>query len=279
MKIIEDYDLSNSTTIRIGGIAKLFYLPENLEELKEITMDDDYLLIGGGSNLLINDKKKFEKVISLKEINKKIDFKDGVFVVGSSVKLPQLIKKINDSGFGGIEYLFSVPALVGGAVVMNAGRGRSHNKSISDYIVDVTYLEGGEVKTIKREDCNFSYRDSIFKNSKKIVIEVTFRFEEFNKEELVNLRKSRISYSKKIQDNSKPNFGSVFSESNKYILYLLKNTKLGKLDDVEFSRKTPNWILNKNKSSFDSCYKLINRAVYLHRLLGRKVKKEIIIWD
>jgi UDP-N-acetylmuramate dehydrogenase len=89
----------------------------------------------------------------------------GNITVGASVRLQKLIQFANENELGGIEYLYSVPGLVGGAVVMNAGRGRKFNQSISDYIVEVRYLENDELKSITKDQCRFEYRDSIFKNN------------------------------------------------------------------------------------------------------------------
>lgn len=66
--------------------------------------------------------------------------------VGCSVRIQTLIRDLQKHSLGGIEYLFSVPTSVGGAVYMNAGRGKSEGLTISDYLVEVEYYSPTEEK-------------------------------------------------------------------------------------------------------------------------------------
>lgn len=123
----------------MGGIAKEYLSPESLEELIEAVRLGESKKIGGGSNVLIAEHS-FERVIDLGKFDTSIKNIGGRYRVGASVRLFKLINAINKDGYGGIEYLYSVPGLVGGAVVMNAGRGRRYGQCISDYIEEVTFL-------------------------------------------------------------------------------------------------------------------------------------------
>ena len=68
MRIEENVVLSKYTTFRMGGLAKKLYFPESETELLEIVQNTKLprYIIGGGSNLFINDQREFEKVISLR---------------------------------------------------------------------------------------------------------------------------------------------------------------------------------------------------------------------
>jgi UDP-N-acetylmuramate dehydrogenase len=284
MIILNNVLLKNYTTIRIGGVAKKLYFPESEIDLKDLLAQNrgkQIYILGGGSNLLINDEKTFEKVIYLKELDKRIvKLEGGEYYVGASVFLPKLIKNINKDGYGGIEYLFSVPALVGGSVFMNAGRGRKHNLAISDYIEEVyTYnYVLNEKKIYKKNECDFSYRSSRFKNENVIILGVTFKFDAFPKEELDSRRKERISLIKKGQDSSGYSFGSVFKKNNRYIMQLVKLFSIGCKDGVSFSSKTSNWIIHKGDGTFKQAVKIISIVEKLHKLLFQKIEKEVIIW-
>ena len=122
----------------MGGNAKKMYFPESIEELESLVKNDPDILkyvIGGGSNLIINDEREFDEVLCLREFNK--DFSDkgnGRFYIGASVRLQKAIKSVNAAGYGGMEFLFSVPGLIGGALYMNAGTGRKTGKYISDFV-------------------------------------------------------------------------------------------------------------------------------------------------
>lgn len=275
MKIKENVDLSKFTTFKMGGIAKKMYIPENEDELIDIIskVKSDFCL-GGGSNLIIN-QRIFDNVINLKEFNSKIVSNgDGSFTVGASVRLQKLILSVNNAGYGGIEYLFSVPGLVGGAIVMNAGRGEIYKQSISDYVKSVKVLYGGTTFWLNKEECNFTYRNSKFRDSDYIILAVRFCFEKIEPNRAKKLREERITLCKKVQDNSFPNFGSVFCVSNPKIMKIVMKSFLGKCGNIYFSRKTPNWILNKN-GKYKDVKKLIHRVEIMHKLIGSQYRVEV----
>ena len=119
MKIIENEKLDKYTTFKMGGIAKKMYFPENNNELKDLIKSKPNIinyLIGGGSNLIINDKGVYDEVLCLRNFNNQIiKNDDDTIYLGASLRLQKAINEINKLGYGGIEYLFSVPGLIGGA--------------------------------------------------------------------------------------------------------------------------------------------------------------------
>ena len=280
MKILYNEPLAKYTTIKIGGIAENLYFPESTDELKEVVQQKGcQYIIGGGSNLLINDERVYSNVICLKFFNNNIVKKtDDEYIVGAGVKLQTLIKRINDDGFGGIEYLYSVPGLVGGAVVMNAGRGKNLSQTISDYIISVDVLKENEAITLKKEECQFAHRSSIFKNSDYIVLSVRLKFPLQEREVSENLRRNRIQYCKEHQDNSCPNFGSVFRSSSGIIMKFVKNIGL-KRGKAHFSKKTLNWILKDENGTFKDVVNVIDSVKKIHKFVGKQADCEVIIWE
>lgn len=284
MNIKENEALSKYTTFRMGGIAKKMYFPESIEELLSLIKDNDKLInyaIGGGSNLLINDKKEFDEVLCLRNFNLRFDnLENGKYYIGASVRLQKVIKSINDDGYGGIEYLYSVPGLIGGAVYMNAGRGRKHNKCISDYIQSVDVIVNGEVKTIPKKDCGFDYRTSIFQSMQGcIILGAYFEFPAIPKEETAAKLQERIDHCKTVQDMSAPNFGTVFCESNKYIMAVVRKVHLGYKNGCTFSPKTRNWMLHGKEGTFEQAVSLLNKVKRYHKIVGKKYKCEVRIWE
>lgn len=269
--------LYKHTTVRLGGIARSYRIPESLEELCTLVKEEHpKYYIGGGSNLLIADRE-FDLVVDLHRFNNELThLGKGRFRAGASVRLQELINGINQAGYGGIEYLYSVPGLVGGAIVMNAGRGKNYHRTISDYIVSVDVLRGGKTVTLTRSECAFSHRSSCFKNSTDIVLGCLFDFPGMTQEETASLKKERLELCKKKQDTSRPNFGSVFCEKNDRIMrYVQKHETGGK---VHFSKKTPNWIINDG-GSFKEAVGAIKKVELMHRLLFRKCVREVVVWE
>ena len=278
MKILEGIDLKPHTTVRIGGTAGLFIIPESTEEL--ISAINEYApvcVIGGGSNLLINERE-FDRVVDLGSFDTSItNLGNGRFRVGASVRLQHLINAINEEGYGGIEYLYSVPGLVGGAIVMNAGRGKQYHKCISDYIVSVQVLQNGELSELAKEECEFTHRSSKFKNTSSIVVSAIFEFPAMSVEESSKAKKERIALCREKQDNSAPNFGSVFMECDRHIMAVAKKLKIGN-KKAHFSGKTENWIVKEKGGTFSDVESAIKKVEILHKLSGKKCQREVIVW-
>jgi UDP-N-acetylmuramate dehydrogenase len=197
------------------------------------------------------------------------------------VLLQNFVKFINDNGWGGIEYLYSVPALVGGAVAINAGRGRVHYLAISDYVDSVYAYDYGEdmLKTLKKNECCFSYRDTIFKHMKMIILGASFSFGRVEQKESDNRRKERIELVAKTQDNSGGNFGSVFRQSNKYIMQIIKRLHLGHINGMAYSSKTSNWMINRGFGTYREAYGLINKVIKWHKVFGQEAMPEVVMWE
>lgn len=278
MKIESNVDLSKYTTFKMGGIANKMYIPETEEELVDLinNLHPEYFL-GGGSNLLINERE-FECVVNLRKFNSEIqNLGEGHFVVGASVRLQKLIRTINECGYGGIEYLYSVPGLVGGAITMNAGRGEVYKKSIADYIVSVKVYHEGKITWIDKQECGFEYRHSIFKNTNYIILSCEFCFEKLDPDEAKKLCVERINLCKQVQDNSLPNFGTVFCVSDPRIMKLMMTVFFRKRGNIRFSKKTPNWLLN-DSGRFQDAIRLLHRVQNIHKILKKECRTEVVIW-
>lgn len=283
MKILDNEPLANYTTFKLGGNALKMYFPENREDLSELYRQGvsfDYL-IGGGSNLLINDQKDFQEVINLRKLNTDIvSMGDGKYCVGAGVRLQQLINSINHDGYGGIEYLFSVPGLVGGALYMNAGRGRKYAQNIGDYLISVDYFSDGQIHTITKDECRLDYRFSVFQEMTGVIIlSALFQFKPVDRSESQKLIEERKALCKRVQDMSAPNFGTVFRKANKWIIQAVRFLHPGYRDGVRYSSKTTNWLLRGEKGTFKQAIELINRVKKMHKALGRPCSVEVVIWE
>lgn len=254
------------------------YFPANETELTEaLEKAGNAPLIGGGSNLLIDDRGTFPAAICLREFNDFIEYDGDTVIAGAGVRLQRLIQNINEHGYGGIEYLYSVPGLVGGAVYMNAGRGRKYNQCISDYLVSVRVLCDGTVRTLSREECGFSYRHSVFQEKTMIIVSAAFEFQKMDTETSAKLRAERISLTKQTQDNRYPNAGTTFCSADPKIMKLFMKTSGHKSSGCHFSDMHPNWLQNRGNGTFDEATTLLNRVAFVHRMLHKECRQEIKI--
>lgn len=160
---------------------------------------------------------------------------------------------------------------------MNAGRRKEYRQSIADCIVAVDILDNGTIRTINKEDCQFDYRTSIFKSSNEVMISVIFQFEKIEPEIVETMRSDRIQFCRECQDNSKPNFGSVFSMFSPRIMTIAKKFEF-KCGGASFFSKTLNWILNNN-ATYADVLRLIGIVEKIHKWLGKSIEREVIVWD
>jgi UDP-N-acetylmuramate dehydrogenase len=181
------------------------------------------------------------------------------------------------NNLGGLEFLYTLPTSIGGAVYMNAGRGRKHNKNISEYITRVDYLDlySGEIKSLYPTKESFSYRHSIFQDNKGIVLKAYFQFPSQDPELTKELVQERLAHSKDNLEPSKPSCGSVFNKANPIIMRLVKGMRCG---GAKYSSNTPNWISNVDNASASDIQKLINRVKYIHKIFRLPYNQEIRVF-
>ena len=278
MQIQENVDLSSYMTVRIGGKAKKLFFPESIEELCTLQKDlPSFLIISGGSNILMDDTKQYNNVIHMKKVDTSMRLlDDGCFYCGASVRIQSFIKYAQSEGYGGIEYLYSLPAMMGGIIVMNAGRGKQSGCSISDTVEEVYAVKRGERITLRKDECNFSYRKSLFQNEDMIVVGVKLRLTSMSRENIQKGIEERIELCKNTQDHSGNTFGSVFCESDTRIMKLCQ--KLAGKKGIRWSPKRLNWMINDGTGTFFQANRSIKMCERLHKFLRKRVELEVRIW-
>lgn len=185
----KDKELKDLTTFHIEAKASLFATYKNVEELKKITVTQEYLeneifFLGGGSNVLFKgDFKGLVLKSEIKGIKKYEKDQHTVFAIaGAGEDWSDFVRWTLDQGLSGLENLSGIPGSVGAAPVQNIG---AYGVEAGDYIhkVECFDLVTREVITLKASECKFGYRDSIFKNEGKgryVVIRVSFKLKNEN---------------------------------------------------------------------------------------------------
>ncbi len=183
MKIQENISLADHTTFKIGGKARYFCLVQSEGDLKEAVAfakekKVPMLVLGGGSNVLISEKGFAGLVLKIEL--KGIEFEEtelGTFAhVGAGENWDALVAETVKRGLYGLENLSGIPGTVGGAPVQNIG---AYGAEAKDTIqsVEVFDPETGEISIMKKTECEFAYRDSIFKHEEGkhlVILTVTF---------------------------------------------------------------------------------------------------------
>src|SRR5512144_1939972 len=154
--------LSFHTSLRIGGPADIFVIPQDVEDIRlalsfaereQLPME----VIGGGNNLLVSDRGFRGVVLRLEGCLGRADFHGEEAVCGAGVSLSALIREAAALNLGGIECLVGIPATLGGAVAMNAG---SPDGWIGDFVSAVYFLyPDGTLGEFKPGNGTFGSRD------------------------------------------------------------------------------------------------------------------------
>ena len=176
-KYKENVPLSKYTWFGVGGPAEVMFFPEDEDDLATFMKTKPYnlpvFIIGGGSNLLVRDGGIPGVVIKLDNKNfKKMTIGENTITLGAGYRNKDLRKTLIDKGIGGLEFLCSIPGLIGGSVKTNAG---CFGSEVKDFIISATIVDGsGEKKTIGVSDLMLSYRSSFFPED-WIITSITFK--------------------------------------------------------------------------------------------------------
>lgn len=300
MIIHKDFPLSEITYYKIGGTARFLL---EIENEKDVTSAFEFIktnkikhiiCLGLGANILINDnifdgavlwfcKAEFGSI----ELEK-----DGLVKVFAGVVLDNLIQFTFDNNLIGLEWAGGLPSTVGGAVRGNVG---AFGGEIKNSVESVEFFELSqgtfEKRRVSVNECTFSYRKSIFKNNKNVIItNVLFKFTPVQAHEVKKARVeyfSHIEYRNTHHPMSYPSCGSVFKnirdkEEIEKILskwpdiqdlvtqkwhgkismgYIIK--KLGfsgfQIGGAQVSEDHANYIINKNNASFNDVVAVIEK--------------------
>ena len=261
-EILENVSLKDYNTYKIGGNAKYLVKPSSVDSLVKLiqylkTNDIKFIILGNGSNIILPDEDYDGCVIILSNLNK-ININNTSVNVESGISLNSFINKIVDGNLGGLENLYGIPGTLGGAIVGNAG---CNGSSISDYIDSVTFLEDNNIKTIDKSECNFKYRNSIFKNDKsKIILSANFELYNKNKDDMLKIIKENHLKRINSQPLEYPNAGSVFKNpEGLYAGKLINDLGLKgyHINDAYISDKHANFIINKGNATCQDILRLI----------------------
>jgi UDP-N-acetylmuramate dehydrogenase len=134
--------LSFHTSLRIGGFADIFVVPQDVDDIRHALLFADreqlpVAVVGGGNNLLVRDRGVRGVVLKLEGCLGRAEFHGEEAVAGAGVSLSSLIREAAALNLGGIEALVGIPATVGGALAMNAG---TVDGSIGDFVSAVYFL-------------------------------------------------------------------------------------------------------------------------------------------
>lgn len=183
MQILQNHSLKQYNTFGIECFASKFVEVTTADELKKVLLDpelkdDQKYILGGGSNILLT--QDFNGLIVKNSIGgSKIIHEDDKHIyikVGAGEVWHNFVMKSIDNNWAGIENLSLIPGTVGAAPMQNIG---AYGVEIKEVFIELEAMfYDGRTQVFTKDECNFGYRESIFKHDLKgkcIITSVTLR--------------------------------------------------------------------------------------------------------
>lgn len=160
-----DEPMARHTTFKIGGPADALAQPQNESQLRQLVQwagqnSIPYLVLGGGSNLLVRDGGIRGLVICMNAMAGDVKWRQSppqvIVTAGAGVPTKRLCVLALKQGWKGMNFALGIPGSLGGAVLMNAGTAQG---SMADVLSAVTVMTGsGETERIARDQLQVQYR-------------------------------------------------------------------------------------------------------------------------
>ncbi|WP_408069901.1 UDP-N-acetylmuramate dehydrogenase [Butyrivibrio sp. JL13D10] len=267
--IIKNEEMSRHTTFRVGGPADYFVKIDSKSRLcrviglfneEGLTMQDNYYVLGNGSNLLVADSGYQGIIISLcGEFAECRLENSNVISAGAACLNVAVANLARDNALKGFEFAHGIPGSIGGALVMNAGAYGGEMKQVVSTVYAID--ENGHEAVLDREDLEFGYRTSVFKKKKYVITGCLIELESGNRDEIQNLmdelKEKRVSK----QPLEYPSAGSTFKRPEGYFAgKLIEDAGLRgySVGGAQVSEKHCGFVINKGGASADDIFRLIN---------------------
>lgn len=275
MKILKNEPLKQHTSFRVGGPAKVYVVPEDIEELQKLIrfLHEEklpYDIIGNGTNLLVSDAgvdhvvveigRALEGIELLPEVNAS-DEKTYYIRVLAGTLLSKAAQFAATQELSGMEALRGIPGTLGGAVTMNAGAYGTEMKDVL-YSVDVLTPEG-ELQTLTPAELALGYRHSVIPERGYIVVAATLALRKGNPAEIKARMADFQNRRKEKQPLDKASAGSTFKRPEGYFAgKLIEDTGLRgfRHGGAQVSEKHCGFVINDGTARAADIYWLIGEV-------------------
>lgn len=169
--LLRDEPMSRHTSLKVGGPADLFAIPEDVEDLQQLVkwlaeQQIPWMAIGRGYNLLVRDGGIRGAVISLERFNRIEAISSpppargegqggGLIMAEAGAENLAVVRFAQQLELGGIGFISGIPGTIGGAIRMNAG---AYGQGILEHTVCITLMREGEVRKFCIDELDYGYR-------------------------------------------------------------------------------------------------------------------------
>jgi UDP-N-acetylmuramate dehydrogenase len=211
--VTENEPMAKHTSFRAGGPARLYYVAETSDAMLAAMQtakrfDIPWRVYGGGSNLLVSDDG-YEGLL-IQAANRDVTIEGETVKAEAGAITVMVARKSVDAGLAGFEWATGVPGTIGGALYGNAG---CFGGEMKDTVTSVAayHVASGEQRDYSNAECQFGYRESLFKREPHIILGCEMRLSstgdiEAGKKKIAEIIEKR----KETQPLGKSTCGSVF---------------------------------------------------------------------
>ena len=280
----ENVPLAPFTWYKIGGPAKYFIRPRNVEELQLASQrcaenQIPLYVLGLGANLLVSDAGVDGAVFRLdQDYFRRVKIEKNTLEVGAGVDMQKLVLLSCRNGLSGLECLAGIPGTVGGGIRMNAGG------KFGDIGAVVTHVEvmdvGGLLFERTKDDLVFDYRSTNI--SAKFILNATFELDEEDPERIMRKVKEIWMYKRNSQPLNTKNAGCIFKNPRGLSAGALidqAGLKGMKVGGAEVSEKHANFVIAHSGATADDVLRLIK--IIREKVFekdGIHLESEVQIW-
>ncbi|MDP2752968.1 MAG: UDP-N-acetylmuramate dehydrogenase [Nitrospirota bacterium] len=268
--------MRNHTSLRIGGPADIFAMPQDLSSLKNMHINlrrnkIPFFPLGGGTNILVRDGGIEGAVISLRSFRRtgvlSKDNKYAYLFAEAGTLLQRIVNFSKENGYSGVEGLAGIPGTVGGAIFGNAG---AFGYEMKDVLISVEVMDiEGRIKRFKAEEINFGYRSTSISQN-ELILGAEIKLKKDEKEKVSAKVDDFLEEKREKQPLREPSAGCVFKNPAGLSAGKLideagcKGIRIG---DVEVSSIHANFFINKGRANASDFIRLMEEVA--HRVKER----------
>ena len=286
-RLVFDEPMAAHTWLRVGGPADVYVQPKDEAELVNlvkwlVAQEAAYIIVGGGSNLLVTDRGIRGVVIDttacIKGITRVADTgrEEGAPVelrAMAGEPLSRLCRFAIEEGLSGLTFAVGIPGSVGGAICMNAG---AAGRCMADIVKAVrVLLPDGRMQTLDRAELSFVYRGLVLPKTEEaalhpaVIVEGWFELSKAGRDGLEREAEARLRQRREGQPKGGGTAGCIFKNPADDMpagrLIEQAGMKGRAVGDAIVSEKHANFIINRGHASAADILQLmesVRDAVY-----------------
>lgn len=277
----ENVSLAGYTTFRIGGPVDVLVQVGEEEQLEKVLAwcresGRPWILLGRGSNVLVDDAGFRGTVILLDGTLAKIEVRGDQITAGAGASLARIARTALEHELTGMEYAAGIPGTLGGAVYMNAG---AYGGEIGRTVSSIRYLDREGIHEIGPEEAGFEYRSSRFMRENAIVLGAEMTLQPGDRQAIMDRMQELAEQRKSKQPLEYPSAGSMFKRPEGFFAgKLIQDAGLAgySVGGAQVSEKHCGFVINRGNATAKDVRELVRQvADRVEQTFGVRLEPEV----